>query len=366
MKLTDVQKSITKAINSRSITNITSFLDQFCEFEIKDTIGILDHVDIYYLSLNPQKNHMLCQEFMILLDKLYKHGLIALSPDESEKRFLVFTSEDGSQPAMVDNKLMRILSSHLDSYAEDINSIGQGFSVSKEIIPLPELADFIANDFFMEPEYEKKKTSQVNQISPDTKSTGVEKIDEVRGFFNELRRAPVLTLLVLILLILVLGLTAYVSGFFGEKGKQAANVSAIERAHFRALKPAISLRMSDDLFNLNTSFSFRNASNSDATKIQGFAKLVLSDESFDPVTNNVFHMLDSTLITQTKSIRLRNDDAPFIRQSWAVEHDSLFIYIFGKIDYRDVFDKWHWTKFAFRYNYSRDEFEECCNYNNGN
>lgn len=355
MKLTEVQKSITKAINSRSVTNILSFLDEFCELEIKDTIGILDNVDFYYLSLNPQKNHLLCQEFMILLNKLYKHSLIALSPDESEKRFLVFTSEDGPQPAVVDTKLMKIISSHLDSYAEDINSISQGFSVSKEIIPLPELEDFIANDFSIEPDPEKK--------SSQLRSTGVNKIDEVRGFFNELKRAPGWTGVALLCLILVLGFTAYVNGFFGERGKQAANTNAAGRAHLSAVRPAINLRMSDDVFDLNTSFSFKNAGNSGATKIQGFAKLILSDESFKPTAHSHVHVLDSIGIRQTKSIRLRNNETPFPRQSWAVEHDSLYIYLFGKIDYQDVFDKWHWTEFTFKYNYSRGEFEVCCDYN---
>lgn len=361
MKLTEVQKSITRAIDNRSVTNITSFFAQFCELEIKDTIGILDNVHIYYLSLNPQKNHALCQEFMILLDKLCKHDLISLSPDEIEERFLVFTSEDGDQPAIVDTKLMKIISSHLDAYAEDINSIGQGFSVSKEIIALPELADFIANDFFI-----VSKTSAVNQLSSDIGPTGVNKIDEMSGVINAFKKRPVLTGWGLLGLIVISFLSTYFAGFWGEKGKQAVNGSPTERAHYRALKPAMSLRMSDELFNLDASFSFRNAGNTDATKIRGFAKLVLSDGAFEPVSDRVFHRLDSTLITQVKSVRLRNEDMPFRRQSWAVEHDSLFIYIFGKIDYRDVFDKWHWTEFAFRYNYGREEFQECCNYNNGN
>lgn len=150
MKLTDLQKAIAKAIYEKTVTNITSFFKHFCKFQIKQTIGILDNVDVCYLSLDIEKNRTACQQFVILTNKLKSSGLIELSPDESDYSLLIFESEDGPRPAQLDARLLKIVSDHLSPYHE-------GYQVSKEIITLPELEEFIKNDFLTEDEIQNQK-----------------------------------------------------------------------------------------------------------------------------------------------------------------------------------------------------------------
>jgi len=143
VKLTELQKSITRAINEKKVKDITSFFEHFGDFEKRDTLGILDNVDVYYLSLDIEKNHAICQQFIILLNNLEKEGLIELSPDESKFSLLIFESDDGQKPAQIDTKLIKILHEHLETFHE-------GYTVSKEIIPLPELEEFVGRDFVTE------------------------------------------------------------------------------------------------------------------------------------------------------------------------------------------------------------------------
>lgn len=337
MSLTAFQKKLTSAIAEGEITDAVTFMERFCAFDKKSTGALLiKDIHLFYVSQNLDENHRLCREFVSLTEFLKDKGLIRFSYEKSGEPFQILKSEDsGSIPAHRDKRMIEII----------LGYVGQqdnGLVSTVHVVPLPELSDFIDKGY---------GTSEL---------TGVKIIDDVVGFSKQFMRRPFLITGTAVVVILVFGLNKFIGGCMGEKGKQAANTSVAGRAHLSALKPAINLRMSDDVFNINASFSFKNAGNSGATKIQGFAKLILSDESFEPAAHGFVHVLDSMRITQTGPIRLRNNEAPFLRQSWAVEHDSLFIYLFGKIDYRDVFDKWHWTEFAFKYNYSRGEFEECC------
>jgi hypothetical protein len=342
MSFTEFQKRLISAIAAGEITDAVSFMEKFCDFDRKESSAVLmKDVYIFYVSQNLDKNYQSCRAFVTLVEILRDKDLIRLSFEKSAELFQILKWEDGPMPAHKDTRLIDILNDH-------VGKQGDGLVSAIHIVPLPELNDLIDRGY---------ETSEL---------TGVKLIDDVIRLSKHIRKRPLFLPGIIALVVVVLGMNEFFRGCLGEKGKQAARINAAGRAHLAAVRPSVSLKMSDDVFNLSTNFSFENAGNSGTTERRGFAKLVLSDQSFNPTAQSQVHVLDSVGITQTGSVRLRNNEAPFSRQSWAVEHDSLYIYLFGRIDYRDVFNKWHWTEFAFKYDYRRRQFEKCCDYNDGN
>jgi hypothetical protein len=164
MKLTELQKAIVNSIHDRKVIDIISFFHLFCEFKTEEVYTLLYDGYEKYLSLNIDGNHSKCEEFVTLLSGLKRNGLIELSSKQIPKLFVVLRSEDGQKPAQIDSDLIDILSDHLQPD-------NQGFHVTKRIIPLPELSEFIQNDYrkidehsYNEKEEHKKSTSTESQI----------------------------------------------------------------------------------------------------------------------------------------------------------------------------------------------------------
>lgn len=160
MHLTELQKSIVESIRDRRITDVISFFNNFCEFRTQGVRTLLYDVDEKYLSLNADDNYVKCEEFASLVRKLHENGLIELTSGTSQKTFLVFQSEDQSNiPAQIDWKIFSIL----NNLIRQDNLV---FRISTEIIPLPELSEFIRRGYRTISEYrddEKAKSDEKSQ-----------------------------------------------------------------------------------------------------------------------------------------------------------------------------------------------------------
>lgn len=160
MHLTELQKSIVLKINNLEVNDAKSFFTSFCEFKTQEVNAMISYADENYLSLDIEGNRVKCKEFVNLVHKLHNNGLIKLIPETSRTTFLVFQSEDVSnKPAQIDGKLINLLD-------EFVQSENKEFRFAKEIIPLPELSEFIRHDYRTIDEYhndEKIKISEKSQ-----------------------------------------------------------------------------------------------------------------------------------------------------------------------------------------------------------
>jgi hypothetical protein len=160
MHLTELQKSFVIKINNLEINGVKSFFASFCEFKTQEVNAMISNANENYLSLDIEGNRAKCKEFINLIHKLHNNGLIELISETSKTTFLVFQSEDVSdKPAQIDGKLISLL-------GEFVQPENKEFRFAKEIIPLPELSEFIRHDYRTIDEYhndEKIKTSEKSQ-----------------------------------------------------------------------------------------------------------------------------------------------------------------------------------------------------------
>ena len=142
------------------------------------------------------------------------------------------------------------------------------------------------------------------------------------------------------------------------------SIKTTNRAYLRASPNFKKHYTSDSMGEFEIIINPHNYGRTPPHNVETVAYIILADSSYAHT-----HINGDTLVQKNRigygNIKLKYTEKPFPRD-WLIEKAVLTFYLSGKINYRDIFNRFHTTKFCFRYNWQDKYFEECgkCNHAN--